>query len=209
MTIYIESPPTSLVFSRNDRLSPPPTPGRKRVCLSKDRQDEVPFFFPTNKSIFGPEVNDSNGVEDEGDLLNLLSNAPLPTYFQLRPKSHFGTERHKPRTILSLTELSPVPFSYPGQVTATSRRKCDEPTPRRNMEDLVHLLPPPPLVAPPSRSSPTFVAKRMSTIVSDNASVQAPPRGKSTQKLPSIQRKGMDSRARKIDRRNSMVARCA
>ena len=208
MSICIESPPRAVVFSYNDNLSPPPTPGRKRVCLSKDSQDEVPLFFPTSKSIFGPEDNASN--DKAYDLFNLLSNAPPPPRLQLRPKARFGTEMDKPRKLCSrLTEIPPVPFSFQVQVTATPRRKCDEPT-RQMIKDLAHLLPPPPLAAPTSQSSPTFAARKMSTSVSDTVSSQTPqPRSKGVQKLPSIQRKGMDSRARKIDRRNSMVARCA
>ncbi|KAL7482371.1 hypothetical protein ACHAW6_008050 [Cyclotella cf. meneghiniana] len=207
MSICIESPPSAFVFSYNDKLSPPPTPGRKRLCLSKDLQEDVPLFFPKSKSIFGPEDNVSN--DKAYDLFNLLSNSPPPPRLHLRPKSRFGTEMDEPRTLHSLTEVPPVPFSFQLQVTATFSRG-DEPTTRRKIEDLVHLLPPPPLAGPASRSSPTFASRKMSEGVSDTVSAQSPPpRSKGSQKLPSIQRKGMDSRARKIDRRNSMVARCA
>jgi hypothetical protein len=179
MSVCFQSPPSKYIYSNdNYSLSPPPTPGRKRICLSS--ADDIPFFFPLNKSIFGDEQQTS--LEAQGDqVLSLLSNPSLPRV-QLKPRPRFGTEMNKSK--VDKSKMPAAPFS------------CT-----RNLQEIIHCIPPPPLVAPP----PPLVSKTSSLPARRSSAVAKGD----VQKLSTIQRQGMDSKTRKVVRRNSTVARCA
>lgn len=87
------SPSNTPIFSNNcNNLTLPPTPGRKRACYSTKDIGDVPFFFPTNKSLL---ISDHDGRKhDRGETfeqLSSLSSAPvIPCSLPARPL--YGTK---------------------------------------------------------------------------------------------------------------------
>lgn len=123
MSVSIESPHASLVFSsfNLDSLSPPPTPAAKRVRRFIPRGNvetsPTPMFFPKSQSLLGSYSGDNKqGASDESrnQLANQLSSRPIPT-LQLQRRLVRHPMNEKESTLLvekDLNRIPPLPFSF-------------------------------------------------------------------------------------------------
>lgn len=199
MSVSIQTPPSSSVFSSyNNILSPPPTPVAKRGHHFFESNDdtmppEIPMFFPSSNSVMTGHL--SCLKEDEGEikeeenverrLLKLLASRPTPT-IRLKPRptssihnvmdTDIPPEDTSKKQVLTvdMNEIKPLPIYSPFSVAE----------PKRSIESMIRKL--------PSLSSDSETKTISKT---------------DTRKLPSFQRGGLHRHTTK--RRNSIVARSA
>lgn len=199
MSVSIQTPPSSSVFSSyNNILSPPPTPVAKRGHHFFESNDdtmppEIPMFFPSSNSVMTGHL--SCLKEDEGEikeeenverrLLKLLASRPTPT-IRLKPRptssihnvmdTDIPPEDTSKKQVLTVdvNEIKPLPIYSPSSVAE----------PKRSIESMIRKL--------PSLSSDSETKTISKT---------------DTRKLPSFQRGGLHGHTTK--RRNSIVARSA
>lgn len=216
MNTSISSPPTHQIY--HDPTSPPPTPRKRLYTASTKKQDDdnVPFFFPCNRSVFGNDAPLLPVNTSEEDLLHNLTRLHSTIRLQLKPRPGYGsTAYYKPslERVDEVVQPSSSTSCFETNQSTTARQEC--------LQD-VHLLPPPPLFQGSSRlNSNTVSSEETNPIASsstDNSSTNTSKKREVTrsksetieksviQKLPPIQRSGLRST---VDRRNSMVARCA
>ena len=177
MTVSIESPPPSQIY--HEASSPPPTP-RKRIKVHNN--EEVPFFFPISQSVFVSNEISSEVNDGLVDAMTSQFTSNLSTSMRLKPRPRFGTGiKFKP----SLSPLNEVP-------NISLHVKRQEP---KKLEDMVHLIPPPPLT---SSKQGSRSLKKTETRKTEMDSIG--------QKLQPIQRIGM---RKAVPRRNSAVAKSA
>jgi hypothetical protein len=209
MTMNICISPVSNDIYGGVPASPPPTPRKRSFVHSTE---DVPMFFPSSQSVLG--LSDSNFMKsnerkvDQADLFRLLS-----TPMKLKPRPKFGTDiKHKP-TLDSIDETYSIPFFNASSPQASRQ------DPMKSLRENAHLLPPPPFSTDddgthsPSTKHDSLTGENAPHTKLSNACKAAPVSrsiseiNKSTaQKLPATQRSGM---SRPVNRRNSMVARCA
>jgi hypothetical protein len=191
--------------------SPPPTPRKHSFVHS---HEDVPMFFPSSQSVFG--LSESNFMKpnerkaDQGDQFRLLSTSMK---MKLKPRFRNGTEIKHKQTLDSIDEAYSIPFFNAPPLQASEK------DPMNSLREMAYLLPPPPFSGngdgthSPSTKydnisgendphTKTSTARKSTPVSRSKSEIE-----KSTaQKLPAIQRSGM---ARPVNRRNSMVARCA
>ena len=199
MTVSIQTPPSSGVFSSyNNRLSPPPTPVAKRGHHFFESNDdtmppEIPMFFPSSNSVMTGHLSCLKDEEEdikveenvERRLLNLLASRPTST-IRLKPRptssihnvmdTDIPPEDTSKKQVLrvDMNEIKPLPIYSPSSVAE----------PKRSIESMIRKL--------PSLSSDSETKTISKT---------------DTRKLPSFQRGGLHRHTTK--RRNSIVARSA
>ena len=177
MSVSIESPPPSQIY--HEASSPPPTP-RKRIKVHDNK--EVPFFFPISQSVFVSNEISSEVNDGLVDAMTSQFTSNLSTSMSLKPRPRFGTGiKFKP----SLSPLNEVP-----NISLYVKRQ--EP---RKLEDMVHLIPPPPLTKQAGSRGLKKTETRRKTEMDSIG-----------QKLQPIQRMGM---RKAVPRRNSAVAKSA
>jgi hypothetical protein len=186
MTVSIESPPHSQIYN-TDPHSPPPTPRKHRLLEVKE---DIPLFFPCSQSVLGESVTIGPVMDDESQLFHVLS-----TTIRLKPKPLYGTKISRDSDGMNVTRMSSLSL----QATPKS------------LQEMAHLLPPPPLVSNSATVvKQTELAPSTSSMMSSHRfqkkASSSPSESSKSGKLEPIQRAGM---RRNVDRRNSMVARCA
>mmetsp|Transcript_15360 Transcript_15360/g.32321 ORF Transcript_15360/g.32321 Transcript_15360/m.32321 type:complete len:209 (+) Transcript_15360:147-773(+) len=205
----VQSPSNSLVFSSMETLTPPPTPGRKRLCFNLDKAGEMPMFFSSDNSLIREPRSTQSCTEihkGPSELFSRLATAPL-TSFKLKARPIYGTRispgDHGEHNILSSrqvaaptvpsSELPALPFDVPSENLATSQV-------RRTQDQL-----PSPMRKVPTRSVSDPTAIDFNPKISSTKRMSGP----CTRKLPAFQRGSLTRSSYKEGRRNSFVARSA
>mmetsp|Transcript_22279 Transcript_22279/g.28539 ORF Transcript_22279/g.28539 Transcript_22279/m.28539 type:complete len:202 (-) Transcript_22279:568-1173(-) len=198
----IHSPADSLVLSSSfhsiESLSPPSTPGRKRLYYP-DQLSPMPEFFSSNGSLLSVDhllvelevtLSEEEEAEYEAKQVEQMARRPLPS-FTLHPKSSSAKMNMK----LQLDQLDQIklPYSEPSPAPPTHHRMaCTSSLPRLpSLSEHNNVR---------SSSANEFMLKPEHDDNDDNKHI----------KLPAIKRKGMERKQQSEDnKRSSLVARCA
>lgn len=205
----VQSPSNSLVFSSMETLTPPPTPGRKRLCFNLDKAGEMPIYFSSENSLIRKPRSTHSSIDihkGPSEILSRLAAAPV-TSFKLKARPIYGTRispcNHEEHNISSSrevavptvpsSELPALPFDFPVENLPPSQV-------RRTQDQL-----PSPMREVPMRSVSDPTAIDFNPKISSTKRMSGP----CTRKLPSFQRGSLNRSSYKEGRRNSFVARSA